>query len=118
MRCYFFSFTFIWCASVLCLLRYYLFFFCLFFSSRRRHTICALVTGVQTCALPIFGNAFTGSIGFLHGYNVGTRTADDIDDPLRPFHLTGLPATMPDIKSHDLQLLGQSPLTYHKEPYR
>src|SRR3546814_2956475 len=28
-----------------------LFFF--FFSSRRRHTRCALVTGVQTCALPI-----------------------------------------------------------------
>src|SRR3546814_10729576 len=25
-----------------------------FFSSRRRHTRCALVTGVQTCALPIF----------------------------------------------------------------
>src|SRR3546814_15657816 len=25
-----------------------------FFSSRRRHTICALVTGVQTCALPIW----------------------------------------------------------------
>src|SRR3546814_5537736 len=24
-----------------------------FFSIRRRHTICALVTGVQTCALPI-----------------------------------------------------------------
>src|SRR3546814_2574232 len=33
------------------MLRYvYLFFF---FSSRRRHTRCALVTGVQTCALPI-----------------------------------------------------------------
>src|SRR3546814_3402176 len=29
---------------------------CFFFSSRRRHTRCALVTGVQTCALPIFGN--------------------------------------------------------------
>src|SRR3546814_7931859 len=28
----------------------YMFFF---FSSRRRHTRCALVTGVQTCALPI-----------------------------------------------------------------
>src|SRR3546814_1611966 len=27
---------------------------CLLFSSRRRHTRCALVTGVQTCALPIF----------------------------------------------------------------
>src|SRR3546814_3550101 len=25
-----------------------------FLSSRRRHTRCALVTGVQTCALPIF----------------------------------------------------------------
>src|SRR3546814_4374053 len=30
------------------------FFFFFFFSSRRRHTRCALVTGVQTCALPIF----------------------------------------------------------------
>src|SRR3546814_3706035 len=32
-----------------------LFFFLFFFSSRRRHTRCALVTGVQTCALPIWG---------------------------------------------------------------
>src|SRR3546814_4349754 len=30
----------------------YVIFF--FFSSRRRHTRCALVTGVQTCALPIY----------------------------------------------------------------
>src|SRR3546814_10042387 len=29
-----------------------LYYFC--FSSRRRHTRCALVTGVQTCALPIY----------------------------------------------------------------
>src|SRR3546814_8539428 len=29
--------------------------FTFFFSSRRRHTRCALVTGVQTCALPISG---------------------------------------------------------------
>src|SRR3546814_17827140 len=35
------------CAAVL--------FIIFFFSSRRRHTRCALVTGVQTCALPIFG---------------------------------------------------------------
>src|SRR3546814_1244002 len=28
--------------------------FVFFFSSRRRHTRCALVTGVQTCALPIY----------------------------------------------------------------
>src|SRR3546814_7598115 len=32
-------------------LRCWMFFF---FSSRGRHTRCALVTGVQTCALPIF----------------------------------------------------------------
>src|SRR3546814_1025034 len=32
-----------------------------FFSSRRRHTRCALVTGVQTCALPIsWGTSPTG----------------------------------------------------------
>src|SRR3546814_13935116 len=30
-----------------------LLFLYFFFSSRRRHTRCALVTGVQTCALPI-----------------------------------------------------------------
>src|SRR3546814_6557256 len=29
-----------------------------FFSSRRRHTRCALVTGVQTCALPILDEGF------------------------------------------------------------
>src|SRR3546814_6689989 len=34
---------------------------CFFCSSRRRHTRCALVTGVQTCALPIF-QAPTGSL--------------------------------------------------------
>src|SRR3546814_16630270 len=33
------------------------FLLCFFFSSRRRHTRCALVTGVQTCALPIYDGA-------------------------------------------------------------
>src|SRR3546814_3959790 len=37
----------------LLLLCLFIFFFFFFFSSRRRHTRCALVTGVQTCALPI-----------------------------------------------------------------
>src|SRR3546814_1480490 len=32
-------------------------YICFFFSSRRRHTRCALVTGVQTCALPIYQDA-------------------------------------------------------------
>src|SRR3546814_6065776 len=40
----------------LCCLVFHLFFF---FSSRRRHTRCALVTGVQTCALPISIMRFT-----------------------------------------------------------
>src|SRR3546814_5573917 len=34
------------------MMRFVVIFF--FFASRRRHTRCALVTGVQTCALPIF----------------------------------------------------------------
>src|SRR3546814_8301866 len=41
---------------VLFLLCFVSFLYCVlffFFSSRRRHTRCALVTGVQTCALPI-----------------------------------------------------------------
>src|SRR3546814_4593151 len=43
------------------------FFF--FFSSRRRHTRCALVTGVQTCALPILFVAILRMDGFArtHG---------------------------------------------------
>src|SRR3546814_2240547 len=32
---------------------------CFFFSSRRRHTRCALVTGVQTCALPIWRSSIS-----------------------------------------------------------
>src|SRR3546814_18449162 len=37
-----------------CYLLFWIDFFVFFFSSRRRHTRCALVTGVQTCALPIY----------------------------------------------------------------
>src|SRR3546814_9228063 len=37
-----------------------------FFSSRRRHTRCALVTGVQTCALPIYRIAETVKPGSKH----------------------------------------------------
>src|SRR3546814_6702574 len=38
---------------------------CCFFSSIRRHTRCALVTGVQTCALPILA----GEMNWLLGGN-------------------------------------------------
>src|SRR3546814_3111244 len=44
--------TVYFCLDILCCMgsRHIIFFF---FSSRRRQTRCALVTGVQTCALPI-----------------------------------------------------------------
>src|SRR3546814_8343929 len=45
MDCYYCRNTCFECVCFSCL--------CFFFSSRRRHTRCALVTGVQTCALPI-----------------------------------------------------------------
>src|SRR3546814_5150980 len=35
-----------------------------FFSSRRRHTRCALVTGVQTCALPISKGSALAPTGY------------------------------------------------------
>src|SRR3546814_15389166 len=54
-------------------------FFC---TSRRRHTRCALVTGVQTCALPIFTRGSsrhplkTSTIGpFAHSITAGTSSA-------------------------------------------
>src|SRR3546814_5227766 len=42
-----------------------------FFSSRRRHTRCALVTGVQTCALPIWRERLETSISSLQDYQDG-----------------------------------------------
>src|SRR3546814_5466243 len=51
---------------LLCLLSLLFFFF---FSSRRRHTRCALVTGVQTCALPISGLAGKGGASSPECYN-------------------------------------------------
>src|SRR3546814_2979506 len=50
-----------------------------FFSSRRRHTRCALVTGVQTCALPIYEVGVTlGRRAVVHGvsaaFGAGTLT--------------------------------------------
>src|SRR3546814_5826606 len=51
----FFLFLCLWVIFVSIVVRTFLIFF---FSSRRRHTRCALVTGVQTCALPIWPEAF------------------------------------------------------------
>src|SRR3546814_13054935 len=47
-----------------------------FFSSRRRHTRCALVTGVQTCALPISIVLAAAALEY------GRRAADQVYDQL------------------------------------
>src|SRR3546814_1180680 len=46
-----------------------------FFSSRRRHTRCALVTGVQTCALPISKNPGMCSRGQIMRFSLVTTFA-------------------------------------------
>src|SRR3546814_715966 len=66
-------------------------FVSVFFSRRRRHTRCALVTGVQTCALPIYcdfskwqehGEAWVDSrlkcefLGFLWGFLSSRKACD------------------------------------------
>src|SRR3546814_8914505 len=54
--------------------------FYFFFSSRRRHTRCALVTGVQTCALPISEIVVTGIRGALRQSIEAKRDSDVIAD--------------------------------------
>src|SRR3546814_8112049 len=66
-----------------------------FFSSRRRHTRCALVTGVQTCALPIYpapaGWNPRASVP-LPGCKSGTREPDPSTTASRPSHSCRPPA--------------------------
>src|SRR3546814_1662135 len=55
----------------MCCFSYLIYLF--FFSSRRRHTRCALVTGVQTCALPILS-------GHPHFEDVAQQLVDYVKD--------------------------------------
>src|SRR3546814_1732251 len=69
------------------------------FSSRRRHTRCAVVTGVQTCALPIYtGRGIARSFEMFQAQAVengdlATVLGDDLfidqpaDDPRESFRL-------------------------------
>src|SRR3546814_11560726 len=59
-----------------------------FFSSRRRHTRCALVTGVQTCALPIFRSACAAIAKLGPDYRVAVNVSP------RQFANEKLPATI------------------------
>src|SRR3546814_5575555 len=70
-----------------------LMYVCFFFSSRRRHTRGALVTGVQTCALPIFRD--------LDGLSAGSSLA------------------IPVVKPHQRILIGDvKVVAYQREPVR
>src|SRR3546814_14461501 len=62
----------VWCASVCIVL--------LFLSSRRRHTMCALVTGVQTCALPISSSSRTSRQN-LKSYSGSSRSRASTSSP-------------------------------------
>src|SRR3546814_2038975 len=100
-----------------------------FFSSRRRHTRCALVTGVQTCALPILagiglpvppgftittemctryydeGETFPDGVraevaaGIAHIEGVTGKRFGDAADPLLVSVRSGARVSMPDRKS-------------------
>src|SRR3546814_2504769 len=54
-----------------------------FFSSRRRHTRCALVTGVQTCALPILAELVRWSWPF-GGVPLANLAIGQVAGPLAP----------------------------------
>src|SRR3546814_2717290 len=54
---------------------------CFLFASRRRHTICALVTGVQTCALPIFYAPWLGGPG-SDDFSIGSQLVIQIQTVL------------------------------------
>src|SRR3546814_10537976 len=61
----------------------YVFFF-FFFSSRRRHTRCALVTEVQTCALPIYRMVAKRSAQAERLLQEGALP-QDVDEAIRAF---------------------------------
>src|SRR3546814_7988014 len=58
-----------------------------FFSSRRRHTRCALVTGVQTCALPISFHAALTIVRRLVAASLERLRHDDIPATPKPLHV-------------------------------
>src|SRR3546814_3855453 len=62
-----------------------------FFASRRRHTRCALVTGVQTCALPISGErprarATPNATGWTARAGARPRSLAEVEFRQRPGH--------------------------------
>src|SRR3546814_6738277 len=73
---------------------------CFFFSSRRRHTSCALVTGVQTCALPISSLAYKVNQRFSLGAGLNWQYLDaDYRRNVPAAGINPLLAAFPDISA-------------------
>src|SRR3546814_5884997 len=86
---------------------FYFGLFIFFFSSRRRHTRCALVTGVQTCALPILikGRSASGAAATQGSEESIVVTGTRIDGA--PSAAPVITITSQDIKNAGLADLGE-----------
>src|SRR3546814_562749 len=70
-----------------------------FFSSRRRHTRCAVVTGVQTCALPIYAFVTVPTMSPLRKLKAWLGLYPKLKQKPKSFYQFALPASAVDRKS-------------------
>src|SRR3546814_15226629 len=80
---------------------------CFFLSSRRRHTRCALVTGVQTCALPISYGSLSPRL------SIGQIVAEG----LKIHDLGGSPGAREALIVAALEEVGLDPESRHRYPH-
>src|SRR3546814_17450099 len=98
---------------------------CFFFSSRRRHTSCALVTGVQTCALPIFAvelahrggdlDVVLAAVVVLAGELLGDAVEAEAVEGLA-FGQADVGPALEQLIGLDVLVAGQRPLVYRRAP--
>src|SRR3546814_17034999 len=74
-------------------------------SSRRRHTMCALVTGVQTCALPICIDRGLGTQSIYHIYVDGLKLKNPLYEGGVQDHLPHAPVTRQALEASVTELL-------------
>src|SRR3546814_9148811 len=71
-----------------------------FFAGRRRHTGCALVTGVQTCALPIGADAYVNFLASLSGKPfVPIGSSGPLNQRCASLNAAGLPSVLPTLRT-------------------
>src|SRR3546814_7599055 len=78
-----------------------------FFSSRRRHTRCALVTGVQTCALPILDRQQTTDLRCNRGAFAACSLVDVGVDEHSPFETIKEQEDIADISRSEERRVGK-----------